>query len=191
MPGFGLSDVGRRQVAETAKALRDAELAALYASPQLRAQQTAEVLVAYHPDLSIKTESRINEIDSFFEGHPAQEVEARGWDLYTGVGEGHEMPEDIVARAAQFVLAMRERYRGQQVVAVTHGDIIAFSVLWAMQAPIDVKIKGQLDRYGIEDRYPATASLTTLAYETDAADEIPTLTYTRPYGQELVYDALS
>ncbi|MGC9348372.1 MAG: histidine phosphatase family protein [Anaerolineae bacterium] len=191
LPGFDLSEIGRQQAAEAAEVLRDSNLAALYASPQPRAQQTAEILVAHHPDLTIQTEPLIDEVYSFFEGRPAEEVEARGWNLYTEVGDRHETPKDIAARAGHFILRMRERYAGRHVVAVTHGDIIAFSILWAMHAPIDVKIKGQLDSYGISDSYPATASLTTLVYETNTADESPKLSYARPYGEDLVDDALS
>lgn len=166
-------------------------LTAIYTSPQLRAQQSAEIIARYYPDLAIQTAPLINEIRCYFEGHPAEEVRARGWDLYTSVPEGYETPPIIGKRGGAFVTRIRERHPGQHVLAVTHGDVIAFTVLWAMGEPLKVTLKRTLDRFGITDRYPATASLTSLVYSTGAPDEVPALSYVRPYDEELVLDALS
>ena len=181
LPGFGLSRVGREQAEAAAQHLRNADITALYCSPQQRAEETALIVLQYHPDL----------VDNYFEGHPAEEVAARGWDLYTGVGEGYEMPEDIGARAGDFVLRIREAHNGEHVAAVTHGDVIAFTVLWAMHQPLHISLKRTLDRFSIADRYPATASLTTLTYQSDDPDEIPEVAYQRPYGKGLSPATLS
>jgi len=191
LPGFGLSTVGHQQAASAAAHLNDAHLAALFCSPQRRAQETAEHLLQHHPGLSATDAPLLNEIDCYFEGRPADEVEARGWDLYTGVSDKYETPEDIAARASSFLLRVRRLYVGQHVAAVSHGDVIAFLVLWAMKQPVDVAQKRTLDRFGITDSYPATASLTTLTYDTSALGEIPDLAYIRPYDDDLVLATLS
>jgi broad specificity phosphatase PhoE len=219
MPGFRLSAEGRQQVQAAAQVLNPAAqvledaaqtledaaqtledaaqqldaspLAAIYSSPQLRAQQSAEIVGRYYPDLAIRTAPLINEIRCYFEGNPAEEVRARGWDLYTGVPEGYETPPDIGERGGEFVTQTRERHPGQHVLAVSHGDVIAFTVLWAMNEPLKVALKRTLDRFGITDRYPATASLTSLIYHTDDPDEVPAIEYVRPYDDRLVLDALS
>ncbi|MBN1249924.1 MAG: histidine phosphatase family protein [Anaerolineae bacterium] len=184
LPGFGLSNVGRNQAEAVARHLSGAELAALYCSPQQRAEETAKILLHYHPELEIVTACAIDEIDNYFEGHPTSDVAARGWDLYTGVSDGYEMPEDVGSRAGKFLLRAREAHAAQHVAAVTHGDVIAFGVLWAMQRPLHVSLRRTLDRFGITDRYPATASLTTLIYRSDDPQEIPEIVYERPYGEE-------
>ena len=194
LPGFRLSDIGRRQMAASARALVAGALpkpSVIFASPQPRAQESAALVQAQVPDLTIITAPLIDEIDCYFEGHPVEEVAARGWDLYTGVEPGYEVPEEIGARGARFVSEMRTTHAGEHVLAVTHGDVIAFTVLHAMREPVRVTLKRTLDRFGIDDRYPATASLTTLVYSSDNPDEVPELRYIRPYSDDLVRPSLS
>ena len=191
LPGFRLSTAGREQAASAAAHLSNTRLAALFCSPQLRAQETAERLLQHHPGLTATDTPLLDEIDCYFEGRAAEEVEARGWDLYTGVSNGYETPEDIAARAASFLLHVRQLHIGQHTVAVSHGDVIAFLILWAMKQPIEVAQKRTLDRFGITDSYPATASLTTLTYHTSALSEMPHLAYIRPYDDDLALAALS
>jgi broad specificity phosphatase PhoE len=191
LPGFRLSTVGRKQAALAAARLSSTHLAALFCSPQLRAQETGEHLLQHHPSLSATDAPLLDEIDCYFEGQPIGAVEARGWDLYTGVGDGYETPADIAARASSFLLHVRRLYVGQHIAAVSHGDVIAFLVLWAMKQPIEVAQKRTLGRFGITDSYPATASLTTLTYHTSALSEIPDLAYIRPYGDDLALATLS
>ena len=49
LPGFRLSTVGRKQAASAAAHLSSVHLAALFCSPQLRAQETGEHLLQHHP----------------------------------------------------------------------------------------------------------------------------------------------
>jgi len=191
LPGFELSREGREQVAHTADHLKTAEFAALYASPQLRARQTAEIIRRAHPDLEIVTEPLINEIDCYFEGHPASEVEARGWDLYTGVEEGYETPIDVATRAGAFIRWVRRAHKGNHTAAVSHGDLIAFAILRVMHEPVKIELKRTLHRFGITDSYPVTASITTMTYRTNRPDEIPEISYVKPYDDDLTVEALS
>lgn len=191
LPGFGLSQIGRQQASAAAAHLQDARLTALLASPQQRAAETAKILQRYHPDLNVETASLMDEIRCFFEGHPAEEVEARGWDLYTGVEGDFETPEAIAERGARFVAGARARFAEAHIAVVTHGDVIAFTVLHAMENTVDVSRRRTLAQYGITDTYPATASLTTLIFRSTDPDEIPDIEYVRPYGADLIQDSLS
>jgi broad specificity phosphatase PhoE len=191
LPGFRLSREGREQVTHTSDHLKTAELAALYASPQLRARQTAEIIRQAHPNLEIIIEPLINEVDCYFEGHPASEVEARGWDLYTGVEEGYETPIDVAARAWTFIQQVRRIHQGSHTAAVSHGDVIAFAILCVMQEPLKIERKRTLHRFGIIDSYPVTASITTMTYKTERLDEIPEIAYVKPYDSSLIVDSLS
>ena len=192
LPGFRLSEKGRRQVERTADHLQDANLAVIFASPQLRAQQTAAVIQQHHPDVEIVTEPLIDEVKSFFEGHPASEIEKRGWDLYTGVEEGdYESPSDVASRAWQFIRRVRRAYHGSHVAAVCHGDVIAFAVLRAMQEPIEIERKRTLARFGVTDGYPATATITTVSFNRETPGAVPQITYVKPYNDDLHVDSLS
>jgi len=57
-----------------------------------------------------------------------------------------------------------EKHRGKIVVAVTHGDIIAFTALWAKGQKIDPSLRIELKTIaGFSEEYPGTASLTVLS----------------------------
>jgi broad specificity phosphatase PhoE len=190
LPGFGLSDMGRRQAEAAALHLKATQLSRLFTSPQQRAAETAEIVCRHHDDLDPKLTPLMDETDCFFEGHPAEEVEARGWDLYTGVVGNFETPEDIAERGARFITECRLAYAHAHTAVVTHGDVIAFTVLHAMRDVVHVSRKRTLAQYGIHDAYPATASLTTLIYNSTDPDEVPSITYVRPYGAELTLTSL-
>jgi broad specificity phosphatase PhoE len=67
LPGFRLSDNGRRQAETVAKALADADLVAVLASPLQRAQETATPAATAH-GLEIVTEEGLIEAGNRFEG---------------------------------------------------------------------------------------------------------------------------
>jgi broad specificity phosphatase PhoE len=67
LPGFRLSDNGRRQAETVAKALADADLVAVLASPLQRAQETATPTATAH-GLEIVTEDGLIEAGNRFEG---------------------------------------------------------------------------------------------------------------------------
>ncbi|MBU0492888.1 MAG: histidine phosphatase family protein [Chloroflexi bacterium] len=182
LPGFPLSDEGRKQAQAAATALRDRPLAAIWCSPMLRTQQTAEAIRAAHDGLVVQTAPLLIEVHCAFEGRPHSEAAARDWDVYTGAGPEFEQPADILARTRQFIAQVRRQYTGQQVAAVTHGDVIAFTFLWIRGVPLMPPTNKQtLDTLGLSDRYPAPASITTLVYQTADEGEIPGLEYTKPY----------
>jgi len=186
LPGFELSTLGRQQAQAAAEFLRDKALSALFSSPLLRARQTADIVRAYHNDLPLHIAEPLNEVNFLFEGRPMRDMAARNWDLYTGIPEGYEQPGDVVARVRQFLAKVRADYAGQTVALVSHGDVIAFTALWAYRVPLIPANKHTLDALGLSDDYPATGSITTLVYHAAGEDERPTVEYVRPYGNELM-----
>jgi hypothetical protein len=72
------------------------------------------------------------------------------------------------------------RYGGRQVAAVTHGDVVTFTVLWALGYDLTPKNKTRLRQAGYPVAYPGHASITTLAYHTAAPDERPRIDYIQP-----------
>ena len=182
LPGFELSPSGMAQAQAAARALRQQPLSAIYCSPMLRAKQTAEAIVAFHPGLQVQSSSLLNEVLTPFEGFPAAEADAAGGDFYTGSGASYEQPQDVLTRFRQFAQQVRKEHPGRLVVAVTHGDVIAFMILWAKQIPLKPRNKEHLTHAGIADRYPATGSITRLSYATGLGDEFPAVAYSVPDG---------
>ncbi|NTU64798.1 MAG: histidine phosphatase family protein, partial [Chloroflexi bacterium] len=115
-----------------------------------------------------------------FEGQPSAEVDARHGDVYTGVGPPYEQPRDIVARTVRFFLLARRRHPGGNVVAVTHGDVIVFAMLWARGLALTPQNKAGLHTLGFTDGYPATGSLTAFTFRTDWPRELPEVRYFKP-----------
>jgi broad specificity phosphatase PhoE len=180
LPRFGLNNAGLRQAQSAARWLSGRQLAALFSSPMLRARQTALAVVDVNPDLHLRISAWLNEVHSRYQGRPGAELDARGGDVYTGSGKGYEQPEDLVARAKKFAMRVRKRYGGRQVAAVTHGDVVAFTVLWALGFDLTPKNKTRLRRAGFPVAYPGHASITTLTYHTADADERPRIDYIQP-----------
>ena len=181
LPRFGLSDAGRQQVQAAARWLNDRSLTALFSSPMLRARQTAQAVADLNPDLRLQISTWLNEVHTRYEGRPGAELDASGGDVYTGSGKGYEQPEDLVARVRKFSMRVRKRYGGGQVAAVTHGDIVTFTVLWALGFEPAPENKTRLRQAGYSVAYPGHASITTLTYRTADPDERPQIDYHLPY----------
>ena len=181
LPGFGLNDRGRREAQAAGRVLQRTAVAALFSSPLLRARQTAREIIAFHQHLRLRTSRLLTEVFSAYEGHPASEIQALNDDIYSGAAPQFEQPPDICRRVFTLMQRIRKHYPSQHTVAVTHGDIIAFALLHAKGVAPAPANKVKLDRLGIlPERYPATGSITTLTYQTDAPDEQPAVSYQKP-----------
>jgi broad specificity phosphatase PhoE len=180
LPRFGLNEAGRAQARAAARWLEGRPLAALFSSPMLRARQTALAVAQRRPGLPLHISSWLNEVHTRYQGRPGAELDARGGDVYTGSGTGYEQPEDLVVRAKKFALRVRKRYAGRQVAAVTHGDIVTFTALWALGFDLTPKNKTRLLRAGYPVAYPGHASITTLTFYSSDSAERPGIDYHQP-----------
>ncbi len=180
LPRFALSDQGRRQADAAGRHLRHRPLRALFSSPMLRARQTAEAIHRYHLHLNVRITGLINEVCTSYEGCPGNEVDARDGDIYTGAGDDFEQPADLVTRTRKFIARERRRHAGEEVAAVTHGDVVTFMALWAMGVSAVPENKTRLVRAGFPEAYPGHASITTLTYRGGDPERRPTVDYYQP-----------
>jgi broad specificity phosphatase PhoE len=181
LPGFRLSDKGRRQARETGKYLSTLPIRAVYASPLLRARQTADELLAFQAGLRRNISALLNEVHTAYEGVPGDQVDRKCGDIYTGAGNGYEQPSDVFARAEKFIRRTLKQHEGGQVAAVTHGDVVTFTVLWALGQELIPRNKTRLKAAGYAVGYPAHASVTSLTFDTPMADNRPKITYRQPW----------
>ncbi|MFW5691933.1 MAG: histidine phosphatase family protein [Chloroflexota bacterium] len=179
--GFRLSENGQRQAQAAGTYLAEQQLTAVYASPQQRAQETAGFIAAPHK-LPVHTEDRLDETYTPFDGTPLVEMAARDWDLYTGTAAPYEQPDDILRRSLDFIAHARHKHSGQSIAVVTHGDIVVFTFMHYKGIFASIKDRMKLYQHGIQDEYPATASITRLVFDDDAADAWPQVSYMRPYS---------
>ena len=180
LPRFHLSQRGEQQARWIAELLAREPIAAVVSSPLLRARQTARAIVRGHPGLALATSRRLNEVLTPYQGCTEEEVDRRGGDFYTGAGPGFEQPADVLTRMRRFAARTVRQFPGRHVVAVTHGDPIAFFVLWAGDAPVTPPNKTNLSPFGITGGYPGHTSAVTYAFASDAEDRPRQLCYRTP-----------
>ncbi|MCP4695226.1 MAG: histidine phosphatase family protein [Gammaproteobacteria bacterium] len=180
LPGFPLSEKGCRQAQAAADALRNKPIAAVFSSPQFRTRQTAKIILAQHNNLSLHISHLLNEAHTPYDGHQSSEMIARNWDAYTGTDPKYEQPADVLTRLLRFIADMRQRFAGKHIIAVTHGDIIAFGILRVKGVPIIPESKQTLCAQGLADDYPAPASIATFIYQTPHENEVPAFEYMKP-----------
>ena len=177
LPRFRLSSKGVGQARESARYLKDMPIAAVYSSPLLRARQTARELLGTSQLRTVKVSRLINEVLSPFQGRPSREVDTLGARMYAGLAPQFETPQDIVNRATRFLNRVARQYSGKQVVAVTHGDVILFCMLWALGKPLNAAYKGRMSFMGMRSGYPAHGSVTTFRIGTEIAVKSPFVGY--------------
>jgi broad specificity phosphatase PhoE len=181
LPRFTLSKTGFSQASATADFLKDKPIASVFSSPLLRARKTAQVILDHHPELNLRVSKHLLEINTEFDGRPLVELEAIDWDFYTDVQAPYETPDDIFRRIQKFIQTVKRDYAGKQVVAVSHGDIVGFTTVWAKKLPIEGKTKRTLFTQTPGVEYPATASISKFTFHTAEADEVPEYEYIKPY----------
>lgn len=181
LPGYRISQRGRQQAMAAAQWLQARPLAAVYASPMQRAQETAAILAAQSGDLPVTIDERLIEVHTPWEGHPLLELLRRNWDLYSDSGPEYEQPEDIARRGHAFLADMRRAWPDGEVAAVSHGDVIVFAMVLAAGLVPAVDQKDMLSQLGVTDDYVETASINSFRWRTADPDELPTFSYLRPW----------
>lgn len=182
LAGYYLSEAGRKQAEAAGLKLATEPLSALYSSPMERAQETAGIIASRQAQpLKPVIDESLNEVYSPYDGRPHAELEPTLFDIYTGTGPEYEKPEDVRARLLRFIQAARQRHAGQTIAAVAHGDIMVVAFLYAKAQPAHDIARTRLEQLGLPERYPMTASISTLIYQSDDPDEVPAYRYLRPY----------
>jgi broad specificity phosphatase PhoE len=176
IPGYRLSDHGRDQADIVAKALAEADLAAVLASPLQRAQETATPVATAH-GLDIRTDDRLIEAGNTFEGQKvgvgdgALRDPRYWWRLRNPFTPSWGEPyQEIADRMLAAVHRARELAPGREAVCVSH------------QLPIWTLRRFVTGRHLWHDprrRQCALASLTSLVFD-DAA--LVQVRYTEPAG---------
>jgi broad specificity phosphatase PhoE len=121
LPDFHLSDEGRAMAVAAAGYFADRPVAALFASPLDRAQETAAP-IAERLGLPIVTDKRLIESGNRFEGqrHPLRKPSNWPWLYNPFLPSWGEPYRDVVARMDAVLSVAREAAIGREVVCVSH-----------------------------------------------------------------------
>lgn len=177
LPNYRLSEAGERQAKVTAEFLASLDVAAVVASPLLRAQQTAAPIAAAHR-LSVVADHRLIESRNFFEGRafeasPRLLRDPKMWSvmrnpLRPSWGEPYtEIAERMLRAAGEW----RDAFPGRHVVLVSH----QLPVWTARRALEGLRLFHRPDR-----RQCALASVTSAVYGGDGT--LLRVDYAEPNG---------
>jgi len=143
MPGVGLSERGRVEIAAVAERLAGEKIAALYSSPLQRTRESAEI-VAARLGLGIEFRDDLIELDfGEWTGATFDAIRAdprwQAWRTHRSLARipGGESMRQVQRRIVEALVEMGERHQGETVVAVSHGDVIRSALLFALGMPLD------------------------------------------------------
>jgi len=144
LPNFGLNNLGRQeaeQAAEYLKKVIHGDLKSIFASPLLRARQTAKIISRFFPSVEILVQEKLIEGDLGWEGKKKADLIKQGiWQTYLDqpskitTGEGFL---GIQKRIASWLKQMIKDVKDSQFVVVTHQDVIRSLTLYLEKRPLD------------------------------------------------------
>jgi len=143
MPGVGMTERGRAEIAAAAERFAREKIAAIYASPLQRTRESAEI-VAERLGLLIAFRDDLLELDfgewtgatfDSIRGHPGWHA----WNTQRSLARipGGESMREVQHRAVEALVQLTERHPGESVVVVCHGDVIRAMLLFALGMPLD------------------------------------------------------
>lgn len=141
IPGFFLSETGRKQAEKLGAHLSQKKLSAIYASPLERTHETATYIHSHHGHLDIIHDERIIECYTPLEGESIEVVEKNNWNFYEPqfLEKGGESLEDIWNRMADFFTEIVQRHAGEEIAVVSHGDPIMISAARHTGKPLAIE----------------------------------------------------
>jgi broad specificity phosphatase PhoE len=163
MPGVVLSERGRGEAEAAAQRLVDRGIAAIYASPMERTRQTAEI-VGRQLSLPVSILDDLAELDfGEWTGLTFDEVRKDPrwpeWATHRSLSciPGGETMRGVQGRVVEALMEMRREHPGDNVVVVSHGDVIRAALVFALGMPLDFYHRIEV----------ATASLSTVRIDTN------------------------
>jgi broad specificity phosphatase PhoE len=143
MPGVGMTERGRAEIASQAERLAAEKIAAIYASPLQRTRESAEIVSA-RLGLPIEFRDDLLELDfGEWTGTTFDAIRSdprwQAWSTQRSLAAipGGESMWAVQQRVVAALLELNERHLHETVVLVSHGDVIRAVLLFALGMPLD------------------------------------------------------
>lgn len=143
--GVHLNEDGRAQAAALGVRLAQTRIDAIYASPLERCQETAQAVVAHHPDLSLNTLPEIGEVQygDWQGGELRQLVRRKRWPMVQAFPSRTQFPNGETMRQSQLravdaLEKLAEQHPRERVAVVSHADIIKLVLAYYLGVHIDL-----------------------------------------------------
>lgn len=122
---YGLTESGKNQVLDTIKTLKKQKIDLVFASPILRTKETAELIKKELGlgDNQVIFDERLKECQyGIYNGRSDDELSKNSdkYDRYIWRPEGGENYSDIKKRMGDFVYDVDDRFKGKNILVVTH-----------------------------------------------------------------------
>lgn len=143
LPGFSLSESGKREIGKVAQEIKDKNIEYLYTSPMLRAKETAQI-IGKQLKLKPKISRFLIESKLLHTGMPLEifkkyiQPELYG-EKYVKLGQ--ESSQAQAERMYRFVKMVITRNIGKNILAVSHGDPIVILKAKIMGIPFSWQFK--------------------------------------------------
>ncbi len=167
-PYYHLSEKGIEQAHEAAAKLKDKKIDVLFASPLLRARQTATIIKNTLKLKHISYSLYLLEVKNHFAGEPLLERHKMNYRMYESPErkKSDETLEQIADRMLFFIQRTVGQHPGQTICVVTHGDPIMILRAALLQIPLTIDLfdkpyisTGSIMKMTIEDSGEITADL--------------------------------
>ena len=142
-PGVHLDEAGRGQAERAATLLAGLPVAAVYASPLERTQETAKIVARPHA-LRVRTRRDIGEVDyGTWTNQPLGQLRRRSlWPVIQHTPSRVTFPDGesirgMQSRAVDAVETIAADHAGETVVAVSHADVIKALLAHFLGMPLD------------------------------------------------------
>jgi broad specificity phosphatase PhoE len=143
MPGVGMTERGRAEIASQAERLAREKTAAIYARPLQRTRETAEIVSA-RLSLPIEFRDDLLELDfGEWTGATFDAIRAdprwQAWSTQRSLAAipGGESMRAVQQRIVAAMIELNERHLHETVVLASHGDVIRAALLYALGMPLD------------------------------------------------------
>ena len=143
MPGVGLTERGRAEIAAVAERLAADKVAALYASPLDRTRESAEIVSA-RLGLPVEYRDDLIELDyGEWTGATFDAIRADPrWRLWSGTRSiasipGGETMREVQHRAVEALMELHAHHPDDTIAIVSHGDVIRAALVFALGMPLD------------------------------------------------------
>lgn len=144
-PGVHLNEEGRAQAVALGVRLAPTRLDALYSSPLERTVETAQAILAHHPNLTLHTLDEVGEVRiGDWQGQELSKVSRRKqWFMVQAFPSRTTFPNGETFRGAQMrAVDALERLAGHhprsRVAVVSHADIIKLVLAYYLGMPLDM-----------------------------------------------------
>ncbi|MGI8419931.1 MAG: histidine phosphatase family protein [Candidatus Levyibacteriota bacterium] len=144
LPGFHLSIKGSGEIAQTAQFLKDKNIYALYASPLLRAKESAHIIQGQLKLPNIHINKQILEVKTAYQGKLFSELDPLQFWVYSKpLSETDETMEQVGERMMSFVSETVQKHPGETIAVCSHGDPIMILIALINKKPMNLpSVKG-------------------------------------------------